>query len=81
MRLTLTAFGGMKDTLGARTHRLDAKEGATVSDVLALLCAEHPDVESALATLAIAVGDELVSRDFALREGDEVGLLPPVSGG
>jgi molybdopterin converting factor small subunit len=30
---------------------------------------------------AIAVGDEIVARDYVLRAGDEVAVLPPVSGG
>jgi MoaE-MoaD fusion protein len=46
-----------------------------------LLCAEAPRFEAMAPSLAISVNQEYSGAERVLREGDEVGLLPPVSGG
>jgi molybdopterin synthase catalytic subunit/molybdopterin converting factor small subunit len=72
-------FGVLKDWLGASPATLELRDGATVADLLARLAESHPP--KALRGIAVSVNAEYATRTHILREGDEVGLLPPVSGG
>jgi molybdopterin synthase catalytic subunit len=74
MRVRVLVFGILKD-LVPESSTLELPEGASVSDLLARY--EAPAFRSA----AVAVNQEYAQPDRVLREGDEVALLPPVSGG
>lgn len=56
-------------------------EGATVEDLLRHYERESPEMKNASASLAVAVNREYVGTATELKDDDEVGLLPPVSGG
>lgn len=75
-------YGRLKREAGrpGRSVELDG-EAPTVDDLVRRL--EELDFASveALEGVAFSVGDELVDRARTLREGERVGLLPPVSGG
>jgi molybdopterin synthase catalytic subunit len=77
MRVTLLAFGILRDHLRT-TGRLDLPAGSTVGDLLSHLA---PENSVPWASIAVAVNQEYVTAGHALADGDEVALLPPVSGG
>jgi MoaE-MoaD fusion protein len=79
MQVRVLPFGILKESLGSDPFAQELPRGATVADLLARLGVRAP----ALLTLAIAVSvnAEYAERLKVLRENDEVGLLPPVSGG
>lgn len=80
MQVRILPFGVLKDWLGVST--MDLPEGATVASLLEQLSAHRSPVPpSAWSTIAVSVNAEYASGSRVLREGDEVGLLPPVSGG
>ena len=54
---------------------------ATVDAALALLVEAHPGIGLLVDNTMVAVNQEYVDRAHALQEGDEVALIPPVSGG
>ncbi len=72
-------FGVLKDWLGSSPAMVELQEGATVAELLALLTTGQP--EQLLRGIAVSVNAEYATTSHVLREGDEVGLLPPVSGG
>jgi molybdopterin synthase catalytic subunit/molybdopterin converting factor small subunit len=78
MQVRVLCFGVLKDWLGA-TASVEVPEGATVGALLEQLRAQKPS--PALQGIAVSVNAEYASSAHVLREGDEVGLLPPVSGG
>jgi molybdopterin synthase catalytic subunit len=80
MRVRVLFFGVLKDLVGKSAESLDLPPGATVSDLLAHY-AGVPRMTDLLPSLAISVNQEYAPTDAPLREQDEVGLLPPVSGG
>ena len=66
--------------MGAPERDFDMATSATAGEVI-LLC-EQGGTESAVwGSLAVAVNQEYAGRERVLVEGDEVALLPPVSGG
>jgi MoaE-MoaD fusion protein len=79
MHVRILPFGVLKESLGAEPFALDLPGGATVADLMARLGVHSPAVE--LLGIAVSVNAEYAERTRVLRENDEVGLLPPVSGG
>ncbi|MGB7547779.1 MAG: molybdenum cofactor biosynthesis protein MoaE [Terracidiphilus sp.] len=79
IQVRVLAFGVLKDALGPDAVPVALPEGATVGDLLAQLAVSHPALM--LRGIAVSVNAEYATATQALREGDEVGLLPPVSGG
>jgi MoaE-MoaD fusion protein len=81
MKIKVLLFGLLKDIAGRSSETLELQDGALVRDVLAYYSQTIPRFEALIPGLAISVAEEYARPDRALREGDEVGLLPPVSGG
>lgn len=81
MRVRVLPFGVSKDWLGADTATVELPEGASVADLLAQLTARFAVQPQALRGIAVSVNAEYAQKGQVLHEGDEVGLLPPVSGG
>jgi molybdopterin synthase catalytic subunit len=81
MKIEVLLFGLLKDIVGRSSETLELEDGARVHDVLAYYSQTVPRFEAMIPALAVSVSQEYALPDRALREGDEVGLLPPVSGG
>ena len=81
MKINVRLFAGLHDLVGKRELSLELEEGATVSALREQLCNEYPVVRPYVVTLVCAVDEEYVPSEHTLREGDEVSLIPPVSGG
>lgn len=75
------AFASLREALGAGEIVLSVPSGATVSDLLARLAALYPDANLPDRRLTVAVNRVYAPPDKVLADGDEVALLPPVSGG
>ena len=82
MKIKLLAFATASDIVGSGSQEITLDDGARLSDLKAMLLQKHPVLESVWDRLAVAVGGHLVqNQDPVLKDGDEVALLPPVSGG
>lgn len=81
MRLTVLVFAGLRSALGRDHVVLEVAAGATAGDLLRALAAAHPGLAGALAAARVAVDQVFVGADAPLREGVEVAIIPPVSGG
>jgi molybdopterin synthase catalytic subunit len=84
MRVRVLTFGVLRDSLGPVAAPVELQDGATVAHLLERLSARelasgNPSPE--WRGIAVSVNSEYASAAQVLREGDEVGLLPPVSGG
>ena len=81
MKIDLLFFGVLKEVVGQPADTIELPEGSRVRDVIFYYAHKAPRFEAMASSLAVAVNQEYSSPDRALRDGDEVGLLPPVSGG
>jgi len=81
MQIRVLFFGILKDVMGRSSENLELPEGARVETVSAHYGRLAPRLESLLPSVAFSVNREYAAADHALRNGDEVALLPPVSGG
>ena len=81
MKIKLLAFATASDLLGRGPTEVELPDGARVSDLKRLLVGQHPKLETMWPRLAIAVEGKLVQGNPELVDGQEVAMLPPVSGG
>jgi molybdopterin synthase catalytic subunit len=79
IQVRVLPFGVLKDRLGASASTVELPDGATVASLLDHLGAKGN--AHSLQGIAVSVNAEYASASQILYEGDEVGLLPPVSGG
>ena len=73
-------FGAAADRAGTRDTEIPAGE-ITLDELWPLLAERHPDLSPMRGTLAFAVNGEYARGDARVSPGDEVAVLPPVSGG
>jgi len=74
--ITVRLFAGLRERAGTEVRELELPEGAALADVWPVLgLGEEPQ------GLLYAVNREYAARDRPLADGDEVALIPPVSGG
>ena len=81
MKVHVLAFAQAREALGAGRIEIELAEGSRVSDALAALERRSRRVAPLWPHLAVAVDETLARADEVLRDGGELALLPPVSGG
>jgi molybdopterin synthase catalytic subunit len=76
VQISVRLFAGLRERAGLARRPLELPDGATVADVWGRLeLGDEPD------GLLYAVNREYAPADLALADGDEVAVIPPVSGG
>ena len=81
MQVRVLFFGMLRDWMGRASDSLSLPDDARLGDVVAHYQARVPRLKDFAASIAMSVNQEYAGADYQLRSGDEVGLLPPVSGG
>src|ERR1022692_1403925 len=81
MKVRVLLFGVLKELVGHSSETVELPEGSRVKDLLAHYVRQTPRFEAMLPSIALSVNQEYSSPNRTLAAGDEVGLLPPVSGG
>ena len=74
-------FGAAADRAGTRQIELPVGDRTTLGELWPVLTDRHPGLVPMRDTLAFAVNGEYARMDFRVSPGDEVAVLPPVSGG
>jgi molybdopterin converting factor subunit 1 len=79
--VTVRLFALYRERLGRNQLRLALPAEATVATALAELARQHPQLVPLVQHTMVAVNQEYAGPEQPLRDGDEVALIPPVSGG
>ena len=74
-------FARLADIAGTREAELEIGEGITAAAALDLLARRYPGMDQAAGSVMYAVNAEYVNAAHPLQPGDELALIPPVSGG
>ncbi|HVW87172.1 MAG TPA: molybdenum cofactor biosynthesis protein MoaE [Bryobacteraceae bacterium] len=74
-------FGLLKDICGRTEDRLDLPSGASVRSVFDHYARQFPQLSAMASSIVLALNHEFADPASVLGDGDEVALLPPVSGG
>jgi molybdopterin synthase catalytic subunit len=82
MLVQVRLFAMLRERAGRSSVELELSEGATAADALAAVGEEH-GLEELIARMPVvmAVNRQYAPDDSPLSEGDELALIPPVSGG
>ena len=81
MTLRVQLFSHLRDVTGASEAEVHVPEGASVADLLMVLYGQHPKLREWDSSILVGAGVEFVQRDYLLREGEEIAIMPPVQGG
>jgi MoaD family protein len=74
-------YAQLSDLTGLRESDVDLPEGATVRDLLERIYSQEPSLRAHKKSILIGAGMEFVDRDYKLKSGDEISIMPPVQGG
>src|SRR3979490_3304937 len=80
MRVLVRLFASYREAAGVGRIELELPPGATVKDAIFKIVKDHPLIAEGR-QVVIARNREYVTPDEPLADGDEVALIPPVSGG
>jgi molybdopterin synthase catalytic subunit len=81
MHVRILYFALLRDRLGRDQETLELPAGSTAADLLTALAERNPLIATARRSLQVAVNHEMVALSHPLAAGDEIALIPPVSGG
>lgn len=81
MKVKVLYFAAARERTGVGTEQVELGEPQAVGPFVDELCRRHPRLGELRPALRLAVNLEFVGDDTALVDGDEVALIPPVSGG
>lgn len=79
--ITLKLFAAYQEACGVPERVLSLPTGTTVAEVRDQLISEHPELEQWHDLTRFGVNLQFVESNTVLNDGDEVVLIPPVSGG
>lgn len=81
MKVTVLYFGQLRELAGKREAQVEVPEASTVRDLFEQCSREFPALKDFKDVIAIGVNRDFAERDRVLSPGDEVAMMPPVSGG
>jgi len=74
-------FAQLKDATGCASVELPAPAPVIAAELWSTLLAKFPALETHRKTVRLALNSEYATADTQFADGDEVALIPPVSGG
>jgi molybdopterin synthase catalytic subunit len=81
VRVKVLFFGMLKDIVGRSEDHIEMADGARVESVFTRYASDFPRLTDLESSIVLACNHEFCDRSSAIREGDEIAFLPPVSGG
>jgi molybdopterin synthase catalytic subunit len=81
MKVRLLLFAGLREAVGRKELLLELPGETSLGELLTLAEREAPALAALLSSVIVSLNRERAALDAVVRDGDEVALLPPVSGG
>jgi molybdopterin converting factor subunit 1 len=81
MLVKVLYFGRLKELSGSAEESVEVREGARIEDLFSRCSDARPEMRKFRTSLVAARNREFAAWDTPLAAGDEIGFLPPVSGG
>jgi len=81
MQVRVLFFGMLKDVAGRERDNVELPAGSHISDLLEQYVKVSPKLQPYYDVMAVALNQEYSDIGATLRDGDEIALIPPVSGG
>ena len=81
MKVRVLFFGQLKDLVGCSSDEAEFERGASLETVFHHYASQHPRLGDMAGSVAMARNQRFASASEAVEDGDEVAIMPPVSGG
>ena len=81
MELSVRFFALYRERAGCSVTNVTLPEGTTVADLVAVIRELFPQLAPPDVKIVVAVNEEYAEPETSLKAGDEICLIPPVSGG
>ena len=81
MRVEVQFYSQLRDLAGATRMDFDLPENAAVSDLLERLYSKIPAFRSQDKNILVGADVEFVDRNYKLKPGEQISIMPPVQGG
>eukprot|EP00252_Welwitschia_mirabilis_P019899 TRINITY_DN4728_c0_g1_i1.p1 TRINITY_DN4728_c0_g1~~TRINITY_DN4728_c0_g1_i1.p1 ORF type:complete len:107 (-),score=25.89 TRINITY_DN4728_c0_g1_i1:161-481(-) len=80
-RVKVLFFARARDLAGVSEKFFEMEEGSTTLDCVKKIACELPDLNTLFDCMMVALNEEYVIEPHILKDGDELALIPPISGG
>ena len=81
MKVRVQFYSQLRDLAHAALLDVDLPDGATVNELLEKIYEKTPALRARDKSILIGAGVEFVDRNYKLKPGDEISIMPPVQGG
>jgi molybdopterin synthase catalytic subunit len=81
MNVRVQFYAQLRDLVGVSEFNVDLPNGSAVGDLLAKVYDRTPALRSRDKSILISAGVEFVDRNYELKPGEEISIMPPVQGG
>ena len=81
MKIVVKYFALFRDIAGTDQDTVVIAEGLSVSELLETIRMKYPDMEKTKRDVLVSVNRNFATHEVKLKDGDEVAIFPPVSGG
>ncbi|MEY2480600.1 MAG: molybdopterin synthase sulfur carrier subunit [Verrucomicrobiota bacterium] len=81
MKVRVQFFSQLRDLAETAELYVDLAGEATVADLLTKLYELKPKLREHDSSILVGAGLEFVGRDYVLKPGEEISIMPPVQGG
>ena len=81
MKVHVQFFSRLRDLAGVQEMELELAESTAAADLLEMLYSRTPALRDWDKSILVAAGVEFVGRDYLLKSGDQISIMPPVQGG
>lgn len=81
MQITVRYFAIMREHLGTGVETLEVPDGTTAGEIFGIATKDAPRLAGLQRSVMVMVNEDYAEPDRALQDGDDVALIPPVSGG
>lgn len=81
MNVRVQFYAQLRDLAGAQELDFDLPERSTVAELLEKIYEQKPALRSRDQSILVGAGVEFVERNYELKPGDEIAIMPPVQGG
>ena len=81
MKVKVQFFAQLRDLAGTSETEIEIPENSTVGDLLGIIYEKKPALRSRDENILLGAGVEFVDRNYELKPGEEISIMPPVQGG
>lgn len=81
MKVKVLYFASFREAAGVSSEIIELDEKATIETLRQILSSQHPKLNELWSFAIFTVNRKYMTLEVKLNEGDEVGILPPISGG